>query len=292
MSGVFNALLATIEPGEGVLMTDPTYSGLINRVKLAGGVPVLAPLDFRPGDFWYLNHKKLRECIDSSTVKVTAMLLMSPALPTGCYFDKQDWEAVAEICVKHDMLLLYDTAFERLIFDDRPVVHPASLSGMAERTVTIGSASKELRMIGWRVGWIVGPEWLMSDLGLVGMANVVVPVGIAQKAVQEVLQKSNEDVPKFVGELQARRDLLIKELDGIPFGIAAGGWALIVRVDSLGWTGAQASEALMKQGVFVTPMDGWGHEHASQYFRIVFANEPCHRLEGIGFKVRTALGIA
>jgi aspartate/methionine/tyrosine aminotransferase len=160
---------------------------------------------------------------------------------------------------------------------------------MAERTITVGSASKELRMIGWRIGWVVGPEWLMPDLGLVGMANVVVPPGITQKAVAAALEESYEDVPAFVEELQARRDVCMEELKGLPVGVPAGGWAFVIRVGDLGWTGKDASEALMEQEVFATPMDGWGEVHGSQYIRVVFANEPCDRLKGLGTKFRTAL---
>lgn len=291
LSGVLNALLATVDVGEGVVMTDPTYVGLINRVKLVGAVPVLVPLDFEPGSFWRFNPQKLRECVKSAGVKVTAMLLTSPALPTGAYLHRDDWLAVAQACAENDMLLIYDTAFERLLFDGREVIHPASLPGMAERTVTVGSASKELRMIGWRVGWIVGPEWLMPDLGLVGMANVVVPVGIAAKAAQVALQRSYDYIHEFVNELQARRDLCVEELKGLPFGVPGGGWAFVLRVDSLGFTGKEASEALVKQGVYVTSMDGWGEEHGSQYIRFVFSNEPCERLKGLGEKVRRALKV-
>jgi aspartate/methionine/tyrosine aminotransferase len=198
---------------------------------------------------------------------------------------------ISKICVERDMLLLWDTAFERLLFDGRQVLHPATLPGMADRTVTIGSASKELRMIGWRVGWIVGPEWLMADIALVGMANVVTPVGIAQKAAQAALEHSAQDIPGFVAELERRRDLCMSELKGLPVGMPAGGWSFVLHVGLLGWTGKAAAEELAKEGVFVTPMNGWGEMHGSQYVRFVFSNEPCERLQGLGVKVRTALGV-
>lgn len=167
-------------------MTDPTSIGLINRVKLIGAVPVLVPLEICPGDFWKFPSDRLVQVIESSRekdgIRISSLLLTSPALPSVACLDVKDWQAVADVCISHDILLLHDAAFERLLFDDRPVIYPASFPGMKYRTITIGSASKELRLIGWRVGWIVGPAWLMPDIQLVGMANVVVPVGIAQKA--------------------------------------------------------------------------------------------------------------
>ena len=290
LSGILNTLLATVEDGDGVIMTDPTYSGFINRVKLAGGVHVFIPLDFQPGGFWSLNRERLRERIKSSK-RVTTMLLMSPGLPSGTYFDRADWLVIAEMCRENDILLIYDTAMERLLFDGREVVHPASLPGMYERTITVGSASKELRMIGWRVGWVVGPQRLVSDIGLVGTANVVVPVGIAQRAAAAALERSDQDVSNFTKELQARRDVCMQELKGLPVGVPAGGYAFVLRVGSLGWTGKEATQALLQQGVCITSMDGWGEEHTSQYVRFVFSNEPRERLKGLGAKVKTALKI-
>jgi N-succinyldiaminopimelate aminotransferase len=291
LSGILNTLFATVNPGEGVIMTDPTYSGLINRVKLVGAVPILVPLKFKAGEPWKFDHQQLINKIESSGVKVTAMLLMSPALPTGLYLNREDWQSICEVCVEHDMFMILDAAFERLLFDGREVIHPASFPGMVERTITVGSASKELRMIGWRIGWVVGPEWLMSDLGLVGMANVVVPPGITQKAVEAALENSYETLPEVVKELQARRDVCIAELKGLPLGVPSGGWSFIVRVGDVGWSGKDASEALINHDVFTTPMDGWGEVHGSEYIRIVFANEPCDRLKGLGAKICAALGL-
>ena len=218
-------------------------------------------------------------------IRISALLLSSPALPTGAYLDTKDWQAVADVCISRDLLLLYDAAFERLLFDDRPVIHPASFPGMEKRTITIGSASKELRLIGWRVGWIVGPAWLIPDIQLVGMANVVVPVGIAQKAAQAALENSEEDCRDFTKELQARRDLLMQELKGLTVGVPAGGWSFVLRVES----GKEATSALMEKGIYTTPMNGWGEVHGERFVRFVFSNEPCHRLQGIGAKVRAAL---
>lgn len=289
LSGVLNTLFATVEPGDGVLMTDPTYIGLINRVKLVGAVPVLFPLEFRPGEPWRFPREKLAQFMESSCdrngVRITALLLSSPALPSGAYLDAEDWQAVEDVCTARDLILIYDAAFERLLFDGRPVVHPASFPGMEERTITVGSASKELRLIGWRVGWVVGPEWAISDVQLVGMANVVVPVGIAQKAAQAALEVSSKDCLDFTKELPARRDLLMQELEGLPVGIPAGGWSFVLQVEN----GKEMSSALMEEGVYVTSMDGWGNAHGEGFVRFVFSNKPCHRLKGIGVKVRAAI---
>ncbi|KAH0594063.1 hypothetical protein MHUMG1_08386 [Metarhizium humberi] len=288
LSGILNVLLATIEPGDEVIVTDPTYIGLINRIVLAGGVPKYVPFEFRPGATWKLDRDALR---DAATPKTKAMLLMSPSMPCGGYFDTQDWQAIADVCVANDLWLLLDTAMERLVFDGRRVTHPAGLPGMQERTITIGSSAKELRMIGWRVGWIVGPQEVMKDVALVSMANVVVPVGIGQDAVAIALERSQTTLGGYIQELEARRDKVVSELEGLPVGIPAGGWSLLLRVSDYGLTGQAACEKLLQQGVCATGMRGWGLQHGHQYVRFVFSNEPVSRLHGLGAKVRAALGI-
>lgn len=289
LSGILNVLLATVEMGDEVIVTDPTYAGLINRVRLSGGIPKFVPFDFTPGAEWHLNRAALEQAVGPKT---KAMLLMSPSMPTGGVLDAEDWRLIAGLCVKHDLILILDTAMERLVFDGRPVVHPAGPPGMAERTITIGSSAKELRMIGWRVGWIVAPEAFMPDLIAVSLANVVVPVGIGQEAVAIALERSPQTLPPYVTELQARRDTVAAELDGLPFGLPGGGWSMLLRVSDFGIDGADMSARLLDQGVCATAMTGWGETHGSQYIRFVFANEPVARLKGLGSRVRAALGIA
>lgn len=287
LSGILNVLLATLETGDEVILTDPTYAGLINRVRLAGGVPRFVPFVFTPGAEWRLDRDALRGAMGP---KVRAMLLMSPSMPSGGCLDAGDWALVAELCLAHDLVLILDAAMERLLFDGREVVHPAGLPGMAERTVTIGSCAKELRMIGWRVGWIVAPEAFMPDLVAVSLANVVVPVGIGQDAVATALENSCDGLAPYVEALQARRDVLLEELAGLPFGCPAGGWSMLLRVSDFGISGEEMSARLLDEGVCATAMSGWGETHGRQYVRFVFANEPASRLRGLGARVRQALG--
>ena len=286
LSGILNALLATIDVGDEVVVTDPTYFGLLNRIRLAGGVPHAVPLVFRPGETWQFDRAAIRSAIGAKT---RAMLLMSPSMPSGGVLDADDWAVVAELCVAHNLLLIVDSAMERLLFDGRSVLHPAGLPGMVERTITVGTASKELRMIGWRVGWTIAPEWLMPDLVAVALANVVVPVGIAQDAAAIALTRSQETLPGNVAELQRRRDAVAEALHGLPFGMPAGGWSMLLRVSDFGLDGGEMAARLLKQSVCATAMQGWGEVHGRDYIRFVFANEPVDRLRLLGPAVRAAL---
>ncbi|MEM6802902.1 MAG: pyridoxal phosphate-dependent aminotransferase [Bacteroidota bacterium] len=286
LSGVLNVLLATLEVGDKVLMTDPTYVGLINRVRLAGGIPIFISL-IANEDGWRLNTAELAEI---STENIRAALIMSPSMPTGAVFNQEEWKAICEFVKKVDAWLIYDAAMERILFDDLSVIHPASFEGMRERTITIGAASKEYRMIGWRVGWIVGPAEIMADVARVSISNVVCQTGIAMGAVTVAIEEENDGIKEMNEELEKRRDLILEELKDFRIIKPHGGWSLFLDVSVLGMESTEASKRLLEKGkIAATPMINWGSENANKYVRFVFSNESLDRLAGIGERVKMAL---
>ncbi len=286
LNGILNVLLALLEPGDEVILTDPIYIGLVNRVRLAGGVPVFAPYTIQDG-VWRLDHERLRQAV---TAKTKVLLMMSPSMPTGAVFTRQDWEGICTTCQAADAWLLYDSAMERILFDGLEYIHPASFPGMAQRTITVGAVSKEYRMIGWRIGWIVAPPAIIDDIGLVNISNVVCPVGIAQAAATVALQAPDTDIAAASATWQSRRDIILKELEGFPIVKPQGGWSMLLDVSGFGLTGAQASQRLLDKGkIAATAMTGWGSERSANFVRFVFSNEPVSRLRGLRGRVEAAL---
>lgn len=286
LSGILNVLLATLEPGDEVLMTDPIYVGLINRVRLAGGVPRFVPLiPSRQG--WRLDTDALA-AIDPRPVR--AALLMSPAMPTGAVFTHAEWEALVDFCQRAGCWLIDDSAMERILYDGRRVIHPASFAGMRDKVITVGSASKEYRMIGWRVGWVVGPAEIVVDVARVSISNVVCQTGIAMGAVAAAIDASDDGIAACVAEWQQRRDVLLEELREFTVIPPHGGWSLFLDVSTLGFESAEASRRLLERGkIAATPMVNWGSAASTRYVRFVFANEPAGRLRGVCERVRRAL---
>lgn len=122
-SAVMPVLLATTEPGERVVLTDPTYAGLFQRVRLAGAQPSLVPLRVRDG-LWRLDRDALLRVSDAA-----ALLLMSPSMPSGVVLDQEDWAAVAQVCERTGAYLIYDAAMERIVFDGHPRINPCRVDG-------------------------------------------------------------------------------------------------------------------------------------------------------------------
>jgi aspartate/methionine/tyrosine aminotransferase len=286
LSGILNVLLATLEPGDEVLMTDPIYVGLINRVRLAGGVPRFVPLlPSRQG--WRLDMAALAK-IAPKPVKTA--LLMSPSMPTGAVFTHEEWQALIDFCQRAQCWLINDAAMERILYDGRTVIHPASFSGMRDKVITVGAASKEYRMIGWRVGWVVGPADIIADVARVSITNVVCQTGIAMGAVATAITDPNDGLRSCVAEWQLRRDVLLEELHEFAVIPPYGGWSLLLDVSQLGFDSATAAKRLLERGkIAATPMVNWGSARSDNYVRFVFANEPVQRLRGIAQRVKRAL---
>jgi aspartate/methionine/tyrosine aminotransferase len=282
MEALLNVLLCTVDPGDEVIVTDPTYAGIVNRIRLVGGVPRFVPF-LAEEDGWRFDRGLLDDLVGPRT---TGFLLMSPSMPSGGYLDEDDWVAVCDLCRERDLFLIYDAAMERLLFDGRPLVHPLRMDGMAERTVVVGSLSKEHRMIGWRVGWVAGPAENVTDAGWAHVYNTTMPVAISRFAATAVLRGDQGHVDECVAELERRRDTMLSGLPDWPFISPAGGWSLLLDVASLGIEPAEASRILLDEArIAATAMTGWGDEVAARYVRFVFSAEPVERLQEIPERV-------
>lgn len=284
LAGIFNVLLSILEPGDEVVLTTPTYAGLINRVHLAGGVPKFARL-VAGADGWRLDLDSLAAAVGPRT---KAFLMMSPSMPSGYVATADEWQAIAEHCRRAGAWLVYDAAMERILFDGRAVLHPAGLPDMRERTISVGAVSKEYRMIGWRIGWIVGPATIMRDVRLASLSNVVCQVGIAMPGAAAALTAADDGVAAAVTEWEKRRDVLVAQLADLPVVRPHGGWSLLIDTDALGIEPGEASRRLLAHGkIAATPMTNWG-PGAERYLRFVFSNEPASRLGDVRERIRAS----
>jgi aspartate/methionine/tyrosine aminotransferase len=283
---MLNALFVTVDPGEEVILTDPTYAGMVNRVRLVGGVPRFVPLV--PGEEgWRLDQDALQAAAGPNT---RAVFVMSPSLPTGHVFDADEWEALARLCREHDAWLIYMSWWEGIVFDGLPVLSPASLPDIRDRLIIVGSVSLEHRMIGWRIGWTVGPETIRSDLSKTQIYNALVPSGILQAGARVALSEPAQNLAGVVAEFQKRRDETLRQLQGFPVVRPSGGWSLLMDTQALGIDCADASKRMLEQRVAATQMRGWGADVSDRYLRFVYSREPVERLKSLGDRARAALG--
>jgi aspartate/methionine/tyrosine aminotransferase len=284
-TSMLDALLATTDPGDEVVLTDPTYAGMINRVRLAGARPRFAPCRVEDGR-WRLDMDGLRRAV---TDKTKVLFLQNPTFPTGMVFNREEWQAVVDIVLERDLLLVYWAVMEGILFDRHDIVHPASFDGMRDRTVTLGAVTIEYRMIGWRVAWATAQERLADALGVVHIYNGLVASGFCQAGAVAALRSDQRDFDSAVAELERRRDVVMEQLDGLPAVAASGGWSLLLDTEAMGIPPAEASSRLLDHKVAATPMTVWGDTVAPRYIRFVFSREPVERLRDLGRRVHEAL---
>lgn len=282
---MLDALLCLTDPGDEVILTDPTYAGMLNRVRLAGAVPRLVALRSSTGG-WRLDLDGLRAAVSERT---RVVFLNNASFPTGWVASAEEWDAVAALCRDHDLWLLYWADFEAVLYDGREVLHPAALPGMRERTVIVGAPSMEQRMIAWRVGWVVMPSELTDLVSRAQIYNGLVASGFAQIGTRAALEVGDEDVAAATTEWQRRRDETLRQLDGLPVVPPHGAWAALLDTEALGLRPNELSARLLEHKVAATPMVGWGGEVAGRHLRFVFSNEPVARLALLGERVRAAL---
>jgi aspartate/methionine/tyrosine aminotransferase len=176
-----------------------------------------------------------------------------------------------------------------VLFDDRAIVHPASFPALRDQLIIVGSVSIEQRMIGWRLGWVVAPTPVLPDIAVVHIYNAVTPGGIAQAAALAALTAPDDGLAECKLEWQRRRDTVLNQLAGLPVIPAGGTWSQLVDVAALGLDPFEFSAALLDHQVAATPMTGWRGEVAARHLRLVFSNEPVHRLELLGDRVTAAI---
>ncbi|MFF8834208.1 pyridoxal phosphate-dependent aminotransferase [Streptomyces sp. NPDC015130] len=202
------ALLALVEPGDEVIALEPYYDSYAACVAMAGGTRV--PVTLRPHEGAYvLDLDELRAAV---TDRTRLILLNTPHNPTGTVLTRAELTAVAELAIERDLLVVTDEVYEHLVFDDAEHVPLASLPGMRERTVTIGSSGKTFSFTGWKVGWITANPELTAAVRSAKQFLTYVSSGPFQYAIAEALRLPAAYFEGLRADLRAKRDLLSEGL--------------------------------------------------------------------------------
>ncbi|MGW5419600.1 pyridoxal phosphate-dependent aminotransferase [Streptomyces sp. NPDC003943] len=228
------ALLALVEPGDEVIALEPYYDSYAACIAMAGGTRV--PVTLRPHDgAFVLDLDELRAAV---TDRTRLILLNTPHNPTGTVLSRAELTAVAELAQERDLLVVTDEVYEHLVFDGAAHLPIASLPGMRERTVTIGSAGKTYSFTGWKVGWITATPELTSAVRSAKQFLTYVSSGPFQYAVAEALRLPDSYTDALRAELQAKRDLLSAGLTAAGFGVhrPAGTYFVTTDIRPLGET--------------------------------------------------------
>lgn len=205
------ALLGLLEAGDEVLVLEPMYDSYQAGIALAGAVA--RPVTLRPPDYAF-DPDELRRTVSARTRMI---LVNSPHNPTGAVLDDEQLQTIADLAIERDLLVLSDEVYEHIVFDGRAHRSIATLPGMRERTLVVSSGGKTFNTTGWKVGWVCGPEPLVSAARAAKQYLTYVSAGPFQPAIAVGLRLGDSYFENLAVDLQAKRDRLVPGLRSAGF---------------------------------------------------------------------------
>ncbi|MCK1713950.1 MULTISPECIES: pyridoxal phosphate-dependent aminotransferase [unclassified Bradyrhizobium] len=289
---LFNAMMATINPGDEVIIPTPFWVTYADIVAIVGGTPVLVPCSEANG--FRLQGDVLERAI---TPRTRWLMLNSPSNPSGAAYSETDYRPILDVLIKHPHVwLMVDDIYEHIIYDDFRFVTPAAIEpALRSRTLTVNGVSKAYAMTGWRIGYGAGPSPLIRAMAVVQSQSTSCPSSVSQAAAIEALNGPQDFIRDRCRSFQQRRDLVVGALnaiDGIRCRAPEGAFytfascaGLIGKVTPDGQTlrsDTDFAEYLLRAvGVAVIPGSAFG---LAPYFRISYATsaveleDACQRL--------------
>ena len=261
------ALRAMINPGEEVIIPQPSYVSYLPCVQLAYGVPVI--IDLKEENQFKLTKQEL---LDAITDKTKVLVLPFPNNPTGAILEEEYLKDIAEVCIEKDIFVISDEIYSELTFKGNHM-SIAELPGMKERTIVINGFSKSFAMTGWRLGYACGPQNIISQMTKIHQFAIMCAPTTSQYAAVSALQNGDSDVEKMRQSYNQRRRYLMsrfKEM-GIPCFEPYGAFYVFPNISKFGMTSDEfATKLLETEKVAVVPGTAFG-DSGEGFVRISYA---------------------
>ncbi len=264
--GLAASLAAVVDPGDEVLLAEPSYVAYTPDIIFAGATPVFVPT--RPEDGWQLDPDDVEAAI---TPRTKVLFLGFPCNPTGAVLDGDRLRALAAIAERHDLVVVSDEIYDRLVYGGHRHEAFSAMPGMRDRTILLGGFSKAYAMTGWRVGYVCAPADLLDGIIKVHQYLIMSAPTIAQDAALVALEQAEADVERMAAEYDRRRRMFVAGLRRIGLTIAEprGAFYAFPSIAASGLSSDEFSERLLfEQRVAVIPGtafgdSGEGHVRAS-----------------------------
>ena len=280
--GLDLAARAVIDPGDEVIVADPSYAAHAPAIMLAGGVPV--PIATRAAQGFALDPRLVEAAV---TPRTKALMIAYPSNPTGAVLERSTLEALADIARRHNLLVISDEIYDRLVYGGYEHTPIASLPGMKDRTITLGGFSKSHAMTGWRVAWAAAPSDLFGGMLKIHQYAMMSAPTVAQYAALEAVRAGEEYVVSMREEYDRRRQLMWRGFNklGLSCTEPRGAFYAFPSVSQTGYDDETfAEQLLIQEQVAVVPGSAFGAAGAG-YVRACYAtsyDEIEEALERIG----------
>jgi aspartate aminotransferase len=270
------AFMAALDPGDEVILIDPYYPQHINKIELAGGKVVTAPLDAAD------NFRLRADLIEAKITPTTRMIvLVNPSNPTGRVFTRDELQGVAELAIRHDLIVVTDEVYEYITFGAEHV-SIASLPGMADRTISLFAFTKAYAMDGWRLGYVVAPPAMIPAMLKIAMNAVTHVNTFIQDGGIAAVTGGHGPVQAMVDDDRAKRDLVVRRLNQMPGVTCAEPEGTIYAFPDISGTGLSSTDAAMQllEKANVVVEDGSFYGAAGEgRLRLCFGSESTARID-------------
>ncbi len=275
------AIRALVNPGDEVIIPQPSYVCYEPIVRLSGGVPVI--IETKAENSFKVTADELKNAL---TEKTKALILPYPCNPTGAIMEREDLERLAEILKNTNVLVLSDEIYSELTFGGKKHVSFASIDGMWERTVLINGFSKSFSMTGWRLGFACGPKEIIKQITKIHQYAIMCAPTVSQYAAVEALKNCDDAVEEMLEEYDSRRRLIVKGFNdlGLTCREPKGAFYAFPSIQSTGMTSDEFCEKLLlSKKVALVPgtafgLGGEGFVRASYCYSVKHINEALKRI--------------
>ncbi|MCA8896386.1 MAG: pyridoxal phosphate-dependent aminotransferase, partial [Amphiplicatus sp.] len=273
----YAVMMAAIDPGDEVILLEPYYPQHVNKIELAGGKVVFAPLDKAR------NFAIDPQAIEARITPKTKMIcLVNPANPTGRVYSREELQSLADIAIRHDLLVLSDEVYEQIVYDGAEHISIASLPGMRERTFSLFAFTKAYAMDGWRIGYIAADARYMPAILKITMNDVAHVNVFIQEGARTALEGPQDIIREMLDDDKRRRDLVVSrmnQMSGVTCATPEGTIYAYPDISATGPSSAKVADEILEQCHVVTEAGSFYGPSGDGHLRICFGAEPYERLE-------------
>ncbi|MGZ9569540.1 pyridoxal phosphate-dependent aminotransferase [Alcaligenes nematophilus] len=273
----FAAFFAILDEGDEVILLSPHYPQHIGKIELAGAHPVLVPLNKEQG--FAIDAQAIEAAI---TPRTRMVVLVNPANPTGRVYRRSELEALAQLAIKHDLIVVSDEVYEDITYDDAEHISIASLPGMQERTVSMFAFTKSYAMDGWRIGYLAAPAWLMPGLLKITANDVTHVNTFIQAGALEAVVRQQEALRGMIADDDAKRRLMLQRLNAMANVSCAqveGTIYAFADVRATGVPSQELAERLLKEARVVVEAGSFYGPQGEGFLRLCFGSVSYEQIE-------------
>jgi aspartate aminotransferase len=273
----FLTFMATLDRGDEVILLQPHYPQHVGKIELAGAVPVFATLEAK--DNYAIRADAIEAKVSSRT---RAIVLVNPSNPTGRVYGPAELRELADVAIRHDLIVVADEVYEDIVYDGARHVSIAALDGMQDRTVSMFAFTKSYAMDGWRIGYLAAPGWLTPALLKIAMNDVTHVNTFIQDGARAAVLGPASVLEELVADDRRKRDFVVRSLNqmpGVRCGLPEGTIYVFPDISQTGIPSQELADRILRQAHVVVEAGSFYGAAGEGHLRICFGSESMERLE-------------